>query len=964
MITRIISVVAIASLSLVSFAHAQEHGRANAQEVQPGPGVLSGGGGDDRPGVVHPMPPLDQIPPLPMPVMDALARGPLGNTMIIYDESTGESRTITVRVDPGLTGGAGGGGLPPEIPVGNEGLLPRGFGTMSAISTRNVFPWSANCKVAERFNNGAGGGAWYVCSGTMIDPTTCLVAGHCVYNHGNGIPDGWATDVYVFPGWDGAGNIIPPSGPGTNTSYANFGYAHSRFLGAGTDWVNNSNRDQDWGVVALDRAVGGITGWYGTAWGYDCATIQGRTYYNASYPAENPCGIAGLHNGQTMYFWSGGVDSCPGNQLHLNTTAGCFTAVWGGMSGSSMYYFDGSTRVAHAVCSTSNRTTSGNYCKLDQGAFNYINSTFIPSVRGTTFDLQALNCVVFPTTIQAGSTTATQNFLMYNATNGTANATWTYRVYLSTNDSITTADTLLSTQTISWNFGALSSVRVNMVPVTIPSGTPTGTYWIGVIIDPASDSNSGNNATNNWDAVQITVTPAAPSNDLCPSAIPVSEGAFSGNTSTSNTEGSATCGLFGVSTQSSKDVWYRYTASATGTVNINTCGSAYDTVLSVHGACTGTTGNQLACDDDNAGAGGNNACGGGLQSGLDLAVTAGAVYTIRVAGYNGASGSYILNIVPIPAANDNCAAAIAIAPGTYTGSTGFANTDGAASCGYSLSAPDVWYSITPTTTSLARLDTCTSAYDSVLSVHTDCPGTLDNEIACDDDNYLPFTSCYATLQSMVNVPVQAGSTYYVRVAGYNGHNGAYTLHYNVGLLGDTCDAAIPVSYGATPFDNTGATTDGPTESGCTFCCLDLQINQDLWYSIVPPCGRLITIDTIGSSFDTKLAVYAGCPVGNDTAVVCNDDFAGLQSRVALSPVAGTTYLIRVGAYSTNFGAGVLNVNTCLADYDCSGNLTVADVFAFLNDWFAGNPNTDFDGANGLQVADIFAFLNAWFAGCP
>jgi hypothetical protein len=25
---------------------------------------------------------------------------------------------------------------------------------------------------------------------------------------------------------------------------------------------------------------------------------------------------------------------------------------------------------------------------------------------------------------------------------------------------------------------------------------------------------------------------------------------------------------------------------------------------------------------------------------------------------------------------------------------------------------------------------------------------------------------------------------------------------------------------------------------------------------------------------------------------------------------------------------------------------------------------DFDGANGLQVADVFAFLNAWFAGCP
>jgi subtilisin-like proprotein convertase family protein len=55
---------------------------------------------------------------------------------------------------------------------------------------------------------------------------------------------------------------------------------------------------------------------------------------------------------------------------------------------------------------------------------------------------------------------------------------------------------------------------------------------------------------------------------------------------------------------------------------------------------------------------------------------------------------------------------------------------------------------------------------------------------------------------------------------------------------------------------------------------------------------------------------------------------------------------------------------CLADFDNSGNLAVADIFTFLNAWFGGNPNANFDGVNGLQVADIFAFLNAWFAGCP
>ena len=44
-------------------------------------------------------------------------------------------------------------------------------------------------------------------------------------------------------------------------------------------------------------------------------------------------------------------------------------------------------------------------------------------------------------------------------------------------------------------------------------------------------------------------------------------------------------------------------------------------------------------------------------------------------------------------------------------------------------------------------------------------------------------------------------------------------------------------------------------------------------------------------------------------------------------------------------------------------ITVSDIFAFLNRWFASDLRADFDGLGGLGVPDIFAFLNAWFAGC-
>jgi YVTN family beta-propeller protein len=51
--------------------------------------------------------------------------------------------------------------------------------------------------------------------------------------------------------------------------------------------------------------------------------------------------------------------------------------------------------------------------------------------------------------------------------------------------------------------------------------------------------------------------------------------------------------------------------------------------------------------------------------------------------------------------------------------------------------------------------------------------------------------------------------------------------------------------------------------------------------------------------------------------------------------------------------------------DVDGNFTVnvADIFAFLNVWFAGDPRADFNGVGGINVQDIFDYLNAWLSGC-
>jgi hypothetical protein len=54
---------------------------------------------------------------------------------------------------------------------------------------------------------------------------------------------------------------------------------------------------------------------------------------------------------------------------------------------------------------------------------------------------------------------------------------------------------------------------------------------------------------------------------------------------------------------------------------------------------------------------------------------------------------------------------------------------------------------------------------------------------------------------------------------------------------------------------------------------------------------------------------------------------------------------------------------CHADFNASGQLSVQDIFDFLNAWFAGDPRSDYNEDGTVAVQDIFDFLNAWFAGC-
>ena len=651
--------------------------------------------GQDLPAPRPNHPPFSEIPPIPMPMTPPGPAGPvpLDTTSSVHNALTGETWGLPAAPPSELAGGSGPGSLPWGVAASDvEGEVQNAFGNMVVAGSLDSWPRSGNCKLIMRFVD-TGGNAWFFSgSGSMQDPGVVLTASHCVYTRtfvSGGITrvvNNWATDIWVYPAWNGASINGPFGQPNGDEVIQNFGWMHGTYFLASNDWINTGGFDYDCGLIACyDRSAGSLTGWFGWQWGGDCAFAQSHAYSNFSYPAEG-CG-GGLHTGTTMYFLSGFFDSCPGNQLQFNTTAGCTTAVWGGMSGSGAYWTDASSnRYVHAVCSNSNRSTSGRYAKLWE-QFSIDMGNFKTGVRGAGFDPETLRFRTTGTTAQAGTSFAgSQVFVANNSYGDPASQTYTLRVYLSSNNNISATDTLLGTWNYTLDFAANSGITFNIPGPFIPASVAPGNYWLGVELTAPGDVDINNNDTDTWDAQLVTITPPAPSNDTCASPIALSVNApFFGSNALANTEGSTNCGFNAIN-----DVWFSFTPSCAGDYEFTTCGSAFDSVISIHSGCPGTTANQLNCNDDDY----NAHCASGFirDSWLTHSLAAFTTYYVRVSGYNGQSGNYAVAVNQAGIANDDCAFPTPVGDGSYAFNNCGATTDGPAEASPCPNfGADLWY---------------------------------------------------------------------------------------------------------------------------------------------------------------------------------------------------------------------------------------------------------------------------------
>ena len=102
---------------------------------------------------------------------------------------------------------------------------------------------------------------------------------------------------------------------------------------------------------------------------------------------------------------------------------------------------------------------------------------------------------------------------------------------------------------------------------------------------------------------------------------------------------------------------------------------------------------------------------------------------------------------------------------------------------------------------------------------------------------------------------------------------------NATAIGDVTNLAWSTEF---------ATADGP--GGCI-------TSSNIWYVYIASCNGTATASLCGSSFDTKMRVFAGSACSFATVVATNDDFCSNQSQVSFPTTAGSLFLIEIEGYS-------------------------------------------------------------------
>ncbi|MFA6044479.1 MAG: hypothetical protein WC718_05805 [Phycisphaerales bacterium] len=156
----------------------------------------------------------------------------------------------------------------------------------------------------------------------------------------------------------------------------------------------------------------------------------------------------------------------------------------------------------------------------------------------------------------------------------------------------------------------------------------------------------------------------------------------------------------------------------------------------------------------------------------------------------------------------------------------------------------------------------------------------------------------------------------------------YYSYLTGGMGGDTFEAALPMLPGTSGFACTNAMT--PTGFSVGNCGNGGGLGNDAWFTFTPGCGGQVTIDAVGSSFDTVLTIHDAKPqVFSTHNIGCSDDIvngSNLQSRITINVEAGQQYWARVAGYNAGAqGDATINLSNVFAvNDDCVSAFSVGE----------------------------------------
>ena len=386
----------------------------------------------------------------------------------------------------------------------------------------------------------------------------------------------------------------------------------------------------------------------------------------------------------------------------------------------------------------------------------------------------------------------------------------------------------------------------------IPWIATVGSHLLTWSLDP-SNHLSETDETNATISLLIQVAPA---NDDCTSRTVIPDFSFIDSVVTSGAASSPDdpvppCG----NSTSARSVWYEFTAPGTGTIDVDTVGSDYDTILSAWtGDCGSLTAVPGACNDD--------IDASTLQSGFIFAATAGTTYLFMVSDFDGIGGnlSFNFSFVPELPANDACGDATELSwPATaaaFTVGAGTGLDDPTPSCGNGSRSKSIWYRFTAPGPGTLTVDTFGSDYNTILSAWEGACGALTAVPGgCNDDSG-------GGSQSQIQIALPGIRTHYFMVSAFAGDGGSLILNLNFQ-------------------PHAGEVPDG-SEPGIQPLTLTHGTGGDIILSWSPSCLVL----------DTDYIVYEGVmgDFTSHTPVLCSTLGA---TTVTLTPSSGSTYYLVV-----------------------------------------------------------------------